>query len=131
MIHISDRIVEQTFTPEQWRQWAAYNEATSTALTAFVGDKLMACAGLRLHDNTMWVVINKCAAKHKRELLYAARVFIEILTENIESDFIKCQVCAGFDEGHRFVKHLGFKPTGGQEVLGFDDYKLKLERVAA
>ena len=131
MIDISESIVEQTFTPEQWREWAKYNEATSVALTAFVDDKIMACGGLRLETNTMWVVLDKRAIRHKKELVYAARTFIKILTQDIDTDEIKCQVCAGFDEGHRFVQHLGFKETGDQQYVGFDDYILKLERNVA
>ena len=128
---ISDSIIEQTFTAEEWCQWAEYNEATSTALTAFVGDKIMACGGLRLETNTMWVVIDKCAAQHKKEMLYAAKVFIKICSESADVDKINCQVCVGFEEGHRFVKHLGFEPLGTQDYVGFEDYELDIERVAA
>ncbi len=156
MIAISDSIIEKTFTPDEWRMWAEYNNNHGIALTAFVDDKIMACGGLKTSktytqtkrwkrknrpdkivnrivygaDCTMWVVIHESAANHKREMFYAAKVFIELLTEDIKTDTIKCQVCVGFDAGHRFVQHLGFKSLDTQDTLGFDDYELTLERAA-
>lgn len=148
---IADNIIEQTFTPEEWRAIADYNEATSNALTAFLDGEIMACGGVRItknyikekrwkrdnrpdkvieksvvaKDNTMWVVLDKKVLKHKRAMFFSAKVFIKILTPDIK--VLKCQVAAGYKQGRRFVEHLGFKAMGTQNILGFDDY----ERVAA
>lgn len=122
--------IEQIHTPEEWRQVAEYNEKTSIGLTAFVGDKIMACGGIRLHDYCMWVVIDKSAVNHKKEMFYAGQTFIKILTEQLETDTINCHITPSFTEGVRFVSHLGFEPTGRQNK-GFDIYELKLERAAA
>jgi len=140
MIEISEHIIEKTYTPEQWRQWAKFNEKTCEAITVYVDGEILACAGIRLEDieidgevqlekNAMWVVLHERTRQHKRELLYATRIFVNHLAENRENEKITAICCCSFDEGHTFMEHIGFRATGTQRLQGFDDYEL--ERPAA
>lgn len=123
IIAIADRVIEPTYTPEERIELAKNNVAVSVALTAFIGDEIIGCGGIRMDSKMMWIMLSDKIKKHKKSVFWATKKLFEILTDDLELDRVKAQVAVGFAEGHRLVKHLGFEALGTQETEGFDDYE--------
>jgi hypothetical protein len=107
----SERELLATITREHVAELSAW-----PAVTLWAESRPIACGGA-LGGVEFWGVVDERCAKHRRELLIAARRFIGGF------GWLYANVDMTFTEGCRLLEHLGFTNTGSFTVAGFEQFR--------
>jgi len=102
-------------TREEWMGWAADCERFGPAYSGFMGDELMAAAGIIMRPNNkgdVWAMLSKeLCQRYPRVLMRWLKECLPLFIETVGFTKLRALADDNFEAAGRLLEHLGFTRT--------------------
>lgn len=109
----------------EWQDWKRIWKEKGPAHTILVDQKVLLCAGVMLMNwnrGEVWMVGSKMIKKYQKTTFSSVKKYLDMIIKEFKLRRVQGLVEPDFEEGKRFLEHLGFRLETEKGMQAYGPY---------